>query len=230
VGHIGSCTDITDQKESQKAAQDLSALLIKSQDEYRACLARELHDDISQRLARLSIDLGRFTQCVTLKGVEEKLIHDVSNRLVQLSRDVHTLSYELHPSALVDLGLEDALRSECEQISSRQSIRAELRVRDLPTAIPREVAIGLFRIAQEGLRNAIRHGRASWVEISLAGMDDGLLLVVHDNGIGFDVSRRRHTPSLGLSSMRERSRLLSGHMDIESEPGQGTTVVSWVPL
>jgi PAS domain S-box-containing protein len=229
-GYVGSCTDITEQKEAEKAARDLSGLLIKSQEEHRARLARELHDDITQRLARLSIDVGRFTQRVSLQKPEDELIRGVGEGLVRLCQDVHALSYELHPSVLIDLGLEAALRSECEQVARRQSIDAELTVRDLPPAIPREIAVGLFRIAQEGLRNAIRHGRASRVEISLAGVDFGLSLVVHDNGIGFDISRRRNAPSLGLSSMRERARLLSGDLDIESEPGQGTTIVTWIPL
>jgi PAS domain S-box-containing protein len=230
AGYIGSCTDITEQKEAEKFARDLSGLLLKAQEEQRARLARELHDDITQRLARLSIDVGRFIQRVSLDTPDEELIRGVAAGLVGLSQDVHALSYELHPSALIDLGLEEALRSECEQVSRRQSIDAELNVRDLPPAIPREIAVGLFRIAQEGLRNAIRHGRATRVDISLAGIDGGLSLIVHDNGIGFDVSRRRNTPSLGLSSMRERARLLSGDLDLESEPGQGTTIVSWVPL
>jgi PAS domain S-box-containing protein len=229
-GYIGSCTDITEQKEAQRAAQELSGLLIRAQEDHRARLARELHDDITQRLARFAIDIGRFTQRVSLGEADEDLIRGVADGLAGLSRDVHLLSYELHPSALIDLGLEAALSSECEQFSRRELMVVELKMRQLPAAIPRETAVGLFRIVQEGLRNAVRHGRASRAEVSLLGVEDGLQLVVHDNGIGFDTAQRRTTPSLGIASMRERTRLLGGEFDLESEPGRGTTIIAWAPL
>lgn len=229
-GYIGSCTDITQQKETEKAARDFSGRLIRAQEDERARLARELHDDISQRLARAAIDIGCFARAASLNTAEEGLVQGVRQELVRLGQDVHALSYQLHPSVLVDLGLEEALQSECDEFSRRESVAVQLKLRELPAAISREAAICLFRIAQEGLRNAVRHGRADRIEVSLRGMDEGLQLAVHDNGCGFDPSHSRRGPSLGIASMRERARLLNGDLDIESEPGAGTTVIAWVPL
>jgi signal transduction histidine kinase len=124
----------------------------------------------------------------------------------------------------------DALRAECEQVSGRYPIVANLTLRSLPKAIPSDMAIGLFRIAQEGLRNAVRHGRASKANLFLWGIHDGLQLVVEDNGVGFDPNEHKNRPSLGLASMRERSRLLGGTLFVESTPHHGATIIAWVPL
>ena len=220
AGYIGSCVDITDRKEAADQARDLSGRLIKAQEEERARLARELHDDISQRLARLTIDLGRAEREPSGEA-SMALVRGVHEALATLSDDVHSLSYRLHPSALVDLGLPDALKSECIKLAERESIVVDMKLRDLPSAIPPEVAIALFRIAQEAMRNAVRHGRARCIHLSMRGLDGGLQLAVRDDGIGFDPSHHLNRPSLGLASMRERTRLLRGELDVESTPGQG---------
>ncbi len=149
--------------------------------------------------------------------------------LVRLSEDVHALSYRLHPSILEDLGLIEALKGECERFS-HCPVRLEANVRDIPDALPQDVALCLFRIAQEGLRNIGRHAGARQAAVSLRRLDGGLELTVKDDGAGFDLGERRAGMSLGLAGMRQRVALLGGRIDIESSSGHGTTILTWVPL
>jgi signal transduction histidine kinase len=154
----------------------------------------------------------------------------VHGELVRLSEDVHALSYRLHPSILDDLGLAEALKAECEQVTRHQPVRVEVEVNQVPEGLPHDVSLCLFRVAQEALRNVARHAKASVATVTLALKDGGLLLAVSDNGIGFDVEATRSRPSLGCASMGERVRLLGGRLGIKSEVGQGTTISAWVPL
>jgi signal transduction histidine kinase len=150
--------------------------------------------------------------------------------LVGLSEDVHALSYRLHPSVIEDLGLVEALRAECERVARGQSIRISLDSNAVPGRLHADTAICLFRIAQEALRNVVRHAKASNVDVSLQSKDGGLVLAVRDDGKGFDQSRADKRTSLGLASMRERISLLGGKLDIDSTRARGTAIVAWVPL
>lgn len=226
---LGLLLNRTKRLRAESAAQKLSQRLICAHEEERARLARELHDDITQRLARLAIDAGRVERTVAPPQVTETM-REVREGLVRLSEDVHSLSYRLHSSLLEDLGLAEALKAECERFSRQESVFAEVKLRELPPTLPGDASLGLFRIAQEALRNVARHARARNVEVTLRLLDDGLQLAVRDDGSGFDLSRKPDHTSLGLASMRERVALLGGELDIESAPGHGTTVVAWVPL
>ncbi len=230
LGYIGSCIDNTDRVTAEREARELSERLINAQEGERARVAQELHDDVSQRLARLALDLGRLQNLQRPHVDFDAVVAGVREELMRLNEDVHALSYNLHPSVLVDLGLDAALKAECDHVSRRSAIAISLKLRDLPRAVPRDVALGVFRVAQEALRNAAEHGRAESIDVTLRGVDDGLQLAVRDNGIGFDPSRHRHHPSLGLASMKARIRLLNGELDLESAPGEGTMVVAWVPV
>jgi signal transduction histidine kinase len=216
--------------EKRRVAQETFARqLLAAQETERARLARELHDDITQRLARLAIDVGRCE--LGTSGVSPaETVRDVRQGLVQLSEDVHALSYRLHPSILEDLGLVAALRAESEHFTRQESVPVDVKSHEIPEVIPSGAALCLFRVAQEGLRNVARHAHARVVEISLRGLDGGLQLAVRDDGAGFDPAVDRDRPSLGLASMRERVRSLGGELDIESAPGQGTTIMAWVPF
>jgi PAS domain S-box-containing protein len=223
----GFVRDITDRKQAEQAARDFGGRLLQAQEAERARLARELHDDITQRLARLAIDASRADSGPDARNGS---IRDLREGLVRLSEDIHTLSYRLHPSMLGDLGLAAALKAECERFSQQTSITTGVKLGELPTLIPPDAALTLFRIAQEALRNVARHASSKVAAVALRPLDNGLQLAVTDSGVGFDPRGQRARPSLGLASMRERVRLLGGELDIESAPGQGTTILAWVPL
>ena len=215
-------------RRAERESFTLNWRLLTAHEDERRRLARELHDDVTQRLARLAIDAARFESL-------ESHTHDgpsqsVHGELVRLSEDMHALSYRLHPSILDDLGLAEALKAECEQISRHEPVRVDVDVQQVPDALPHDIALCIFRIAQEALRNVARHAKASVATVTLAPDDGGLLLAVRDNGIGFDAEATRSRPSLGCASMGERVRLLGGRLGIESAAGQGTTVSAWVPL
>ena len=208
---------------------DLSRRLIRAHEAERARLGRELHDDVTQRLAIMAIDAGRVERGAD-KFLAVETMRKIRIGLARLSEDIHALSYRLHPALLEDLGLAEALKAECERFSRQESIPADATLRDLPDTIPPETALCLFRVAQEALRNAARHAKPRRVEIMARTMNGSLQLIVHDDGIGFDPDLQRARPSLGLASMRERVFLADGKLDIESTPGQGTTILVTVPL
>jgi signal transduction histidine kinase len=216
-------------RRAEQAAHALSRRLIHAQEEERARLARELHDDVTQRLARLAIDAGRLDRGMNGDSAGE-VMRSVRDGLVRLSADIHALSYRLHPSVLEDLGLAEALKAECERFSRQESIPSDLKLGDLPAGIPPDPALCLFRVAQGALRNVARHARARGVQVLLRGMDGGVQLAVRDDGIGFDPTVQKNPRTLGLASMDERVHLAGGELDIESAPGHGTTIVAWVPL
>jgi len=238
-GYVGCDVDITESKkaehlirESQAAAQlshleiqEVAGRLLTVQEGERRRLARELHDDLTQQLARLAIDAGSMESAV---GAPSGL-RALREELVRLSEVVHAMSSRLHPSVLDDLGLIEALKAECARVARRGALRVEVDASGAPGALSPDASLCLFRVAQEALSNASRHGHASAVTVLLSSRSNGLQLAVSDNGRGFDPDRPREHASLGLASMRERVRLLQGKFEIESTPGRGTTVVAWVP-
>jgi len=210
--------------------RDLSRRLISAHEDERALLARELHDDVSQRLAALAIDVGRSERAAP-DGAQAESLRAVRRSLADLSGDIHSLSYQLHPSVLEELGLDEALRTECARFRRRCQSQIHLSV-DLspqPAAIGPEAALCLFRVAQEALNNVIRHAGPCPVSVTLRKAGDGTCLTVRDEGAGFDPAIQRERKSLGLASMRERVKLVNGKLDIQSAPGQGTAIVAWVP-
>jgi signal transduction histidine kinase len=218
-----------ERRHAEQAAHELSGRMIYAQEEERSRLARELHDDVTQRLALLAIEAGHEERNFPASAAGSAM-RTMREGLVRLSEDVHALSYRLHPSILEDLGLIEALKSECDRFSRACDIRLDANVPDIPARLPRDVALCLFRIAQEGLRNIARHAAASRVEVRLRRLGGGLQLVVKDNGTGFDTALHRTRMSLGHASMRQRVFVLGGNVDIESSHGHGTMIVAWVPL
>jgi signal transduction histidine kinase len=216
-------------RRSEAAAHELSGRLISAQEEERARLARELHDDVTQRLGVLAIDAGREERNLA-KASGAAAWHTMREGLARLSSDVHALSYRLHPSILRDLGLPAALKSECEHIGDTTPLQLDLDVNEVPEQVPPDVALCLFRITQESLRNIVRHASASRVSINLRRLNSGLQLTVKDNGQGFDPEGPRAKASLGLASMRQRVALLGGKLKIDSRALNGTTISAWVPF
>lgn len=192
----------------------LGGRLLMVHENERRRVARELHDDVTQRLAALAIEAT----------------HSIRDGLIKLSEDVHALSYRLHPSVIEDLGLVEALRAECDRVSRSGAVAVQFNATEIPQKLPLDTALCLFRVAQEALRNVVRHSGASSVDVAVAPKDGGLQLAVSDNGTGFDPGRRAERPSLGLASIRERVNLLKGQVDIDSTHGHGTTLLAWVPM
>jgi signal transduction histidine kinase len=149
--------------------------------------------------------------------------------LADLSAVVHSLSRQLHPSILDDLGFVDALRSECLSLHQRDGITAKYYAQDVPTDLPRDVALCVYRVAQEALRNVAHHAQAQQASVWLVANDRELVLCVRDRGVGFDVATRCKS-GLGLESMRERVRLVQGRLTVRSRPGKGTKITVRVPL
>lgn len=225
----GVIRDITASKRAEEELHDLSRRLIGAHEEERALLARELHDDVSQRLAVLAIEAGR-AELSEREGPGAEALHALREGLVRVSEDVHSLAYQLHPSLLEELGLAEALRAECEHRGRQHEFEVVVDIRPFPSAVDTGVALCLFRVAQEALGNAGRHAAASTVTVSLMPADGGLLLAVADDGVGFEPEEQAAGRHLGLVSMRERTSLVGGTLDVESAPGRGTTVVAWTPL
>jgi signal transduction histidine kinase len=224
----GVSIDITERRRAEEEAHDLSGRLISAQEDERARLARALHDDITQRLALLAIDAGRKESGVADATVKQAF-RSMRRDLAQIGEDVHALCYALHPSILQDLGLIEALKAECDRFRSVEAIPVIFRAEEILDEPPRPVALCLYRIAQEALRNVVRHADASAIEVDLRFVDGGLQLSVRDNGVGFDPARKHARPSLGHASMRQRVSLVGGELHVHSAPGRGTTVRAWAP-
>ena len=224
----GVLQEVTEQKRAEEELRTLSRRLIQAQEAERALIARELHDDVTQRMAVLAIDLGR-AESAAQGGVLSGGLRTVREALVRLSEDIHSLAYRLHPSVLEELGLAEALRTECERRARHGGIEVTLDLDAMPADVGKDAALCLYRVAQEALNNVARHARAHTASVVLRQMDGGVLLAVKDDGVGFDPEEPRARGSLGLVSMRERLRLVNGTLDIESAPGRGTSVIAWVP-
>lgn len=225
---FGVLRDITATKRAEEALRDLSGRLIQAHEEERALLARELHDDVTQRLAVLAIEVGR-TELAAPVGPHAEAMGSIRAELIRLSEDIHSLAYQLHPSVLEELGLVEALRAECERRARQGRLDLTADLEPLPAAVGKEAALCLFRVAQEALTNVARHAGTRAAIVTLRNMDDGLLLAVRDHGAGFDPELERERMHLGLASMRERVQLVNGTLDIESAPGRGTAIIAWVP-
>ncbi|MGA8893629.1 MAG: PAS domain-containing protein [Anaeromyxobacteraceae bacterium] len=224
----GVFRDITEGKHADEELADLSRRLIHAQEEERAMIARELHDDVTQRLAVLAIDAGR-AELAAASGEQAEAMRVLRDGLVRISEDVHSLAYELHSSVLEELGLVEALRAACERLGRRTRVEVSLDLDPKADRLGRDVALCVFRVAQEALNNVARHARARVARVSLKPLDAGVLLAVRDDGVGFDPTSPATRNTLGLASMRERLRLVHGTLDIESAPGSGTAVIAWVP-
>src|SRR3984957_628564 len=221
--------DITERRRAEDEARDLNGRLITAHEDERARLAHALHDDVTQRLALLAIDAGRSEKGLgdTVAG---QAMRSIRHDLVQLSEDVHALSYALHPAILEDLGLIEALKAECARFGAIEGIPTSFRATDNVDEPTQALSLCLYRVAQEALRNVARHSGASSVVVELRTVGSKLELAVEDNGVGFDPTRNQARPSLGLAGMRQRLFLVDGQLQIDSAPGTGTIIVARAPL
>jgi len=228
---IAMIRDITERKQAEESLYRLSARLISAQEEERSRIARELHDDFNQRLALLAIDLERFRDGPP--DSQESLLDGLASVLRQtkeLSSDIHRLSHQLHPSILDHLGLVAATRSLCKEISDQHAIHIELVHHGVPRSLPGDVALCLYRIVQEALRNVIKHSGAESARVEITGTADRLELQISDDGTGFDPESARTRRGLGLLSMRERLRLVNGRISFMRIEPTGTRIEVRLPF
>jgi len=231
LGYIGSCIDITERKLAEEAAHGLTGRLIQAVEEERMRLARELHDDLSQSLALLSVELEMFGQDPPTEPAKiAARMEAFSTQVKGLSSEVHQLSYELHPAKLEQLGLVAAVHGFCKEFALVHEMAIEFVNRDVPLPVPGDAALCLYRIAQEALHNVAKHSGGTAAKVELTCEEAQLHLVVTDDGAGFDPHRIRANGSLGLVSMSERARFVGGQVTIESHPGAGTRVEVRVPI
>ncbi len=227
-GYIGCCVDITDQKEAKAAQAELSGRLIQAQEEERARISRELHDDISQRLALLANGLLELEQADGKRsnGSEEGELLQLWQLVTEISADVQHLSHELHPSKLRYLGLAAAAADLCRVFAKQHKVQVDCTIRALPKNMEENVSLSLFRALQESLHNIAKHSQAHHVKVELAGEFDKIRLRVSDDGIGFDAQSSKR--GLGLISMQERLRSVGGRVVIWSQPSLGTQIEATV--
>jgi PAS domain S-box-containing protein len=228
---LGVCIDITDRHRTEEEARELSGRLITAQEDERTRLARELHDDLSQSLALLSVDLDLFGQQQPPEVGDSARVRmeELAKQVRNLSSEVHRLSHELHPSKLEQLGLIAALRSFCKNITAVHKLGIQFEARSVPGVVPDAVALCLYRVAQEAVQNVVKHSGATHAQVELVGSKSGIRLTISDDGAGFDLERVRANGSLGLVSMRERVRVVNGQLSLDSRSGQGTRVEVQVP-
>ncbi|MGB7750461.1 MAG: PAS domain S-box protein [Candidatus Acidiferrales bacterium] len=231
LGHIGSCMDITERKLTEEKLEELTGRLITAQEEERTRIARELHDDFSQRLAMQSIGLEQLCGKFPPSEVEGRAtVQQLLTRIQEISFDLHSLSHQLHSSRLEHVGLGSALRGLCEEISEKYRIEVEFAENLHASKIPKDTALCLFRITQEALGNMVKHSGAKRAQVELSATSDEILLRIVDAGVGFDVGLRDSTVGIGLVGMRERLRLVGGKLSIQSAPMRGTEILAEVPL
>jgi signal transduction histidine kinase len=229
LGYVGSCTDITDHKLAEEALSNVSSRLIRAQEEERMRIARELHDDINQRIAFLGIDLAKIE--TDIPGLEmQQHILQLQQRITELSLDVQSLSHRLHSSKLDYMGIVVAARSFCRELSEQHAVKVEFRHAGIPCDIPNEIALSLYRVLQEALQNAVKHSHTRLFQVELKGGPAEIQLTVSDQGVGFNPQDRIMRHGLGLISMRERLQLVNGELSIQAKPGCGATIRARVPL
>ena len=231
TGFIGSCMDITDRRSAEQSLLDLSGRLISAQEDERARIARELHDDFSQRLALLAMQLGQVSESIPSSNkAADKKLHTMWEGISELSADIHRLSHQLHSSKLHHVGLMAAARSLCDEIGQQNHIQIEFIERDMPEEIPQDVELCFFRIVQEALNNIVKHSGAKQAHVQFVGTTSHIRLRIVDGGVGFDPNTKSVKGGLGLASMRERLRLLDGSLALHSRHMEGTEILAEVPL
>jgi PAS domain S-box-containing protein len=228
AGFVGSAADITDQKLAHEALEKIGGKLIEAQEEERSRIARELHDDICQRLALLSMELEQATRGSN-SGRSPKL-EEIRRHCAEIAGDVQALSHKLHSSKLEYLGLAAAIRSFCREFSQQHDVSVEFADENVPNFLPRDISLSLFRVTQEGLQNALKHSGVGQFSVVLQGSANEIQLEVSDHGGGFDVEAAKLDRGLGLVSMQERAHLVHGAFTIESSENGGTRILVRVPL
>jgi len=231
AGYTGSCVDITDRKLAEEALASVSHKLIEAQEKERTRIARELHDDINQRIALATVELDQLKK--STPGLDDELRTRMSALGVLLQEtgiEVQAISHRLHSSKLEILGVVAACRGFCREVAEQHKISVEFSSEAIPQALPQDVSLCIFRVLQESLQNAIKHSGAERFHVQLLETSEEVQLAVRDEGIGFDVDTAMCNHGLGLISMRERASLVKGTVVIRSKPMGGTLLTLRIPI
>jgi signal transduction histidine kinase len=222
---------VEDRKLAGEQLETLSGRLIEAQEEERKRIARDVHDDYSQRLAMLAIDVEKLAEELGDSSQRSKQqLREFYERISELGADMHSLSHQLHSSTLESLGLVAGIRTFCDEFTVIEQVQVEFTYENVPRDIPGDAALGLFRVVQEALRNVKRHSGAEKANVRITRSDGSLHLKVSDNGKGFDVGSPPVGSGIGIWSMQERLRLLGGRLKVRSHRMQGTRIDAWLPF
>jgi signal transduction histidine kinase len=217
-------------KAAKAALSTLSGKLMEAQEQERARIARELHDDLAQQAVALAVQLHNLLDMLPSGTDEQVRVKQICDQATDLSRGIQLVAQSLHSAKLDLLGLAPAAASLCRDLSTRHPVKIDFTAEGVPENMSRETALCLFRVLQEALSNALRHAAATVVTVTLRGTTTDVQLLVIDSGVGFDPDATSQSRGLGLISMRERLNLVAGDLHVQSRPGEGTTVRVRVPL
>jgi PAS domain S-box-containing protein len=230
AGYVGSAVDVTERKLAEAALSTLSQRLLDAQEEERAHLARELHDDINQRLSLLHLRLDALASVMSGETLEgSRTLAEARHEVAGLVKDVHDLSHRLHPQRLEYLGLGAAASALCDEMAVQHAVVISFHAAPIPDDLSMRSALCLYRVLQEALRNAVKHSGVHAIDVRLEPGTERVTLTVQDRGRGFDPEARRGA-GLGLISMKERLHAAEGELAVESRPQQGTVIRARVPL
>src|SRR5215469_4170196 len=225
-GYIGISVDITEQRIAEKALAEMTRKLIEAQEQERARIGRELHDDINQRLAMLAVELERLEEN---PSDLQNSARELRRQTLEISSEVQALSHDLHSSKLEYLGIVAGIKSWCKEFSERQKVEIDFRS-GVQSLLPIDVGRTLLRVLQEALHNASKHSGVRQVGVELRETAGEIQMIVRDSGKGFNVETALHGTGLGLTSMQERVRLVNGTIKIDSKPMHGTSIHVRVPV
>jgi PAS domain S-box-containing protein len=228
---VGMVADITDRKLAETALANVSRRLIEAQEQERTRIARDLHDDVGQRLALLANQLEQLQQDSPDVPAEiRSRMSEMYKQSCEIATSVQALSHELHSAKLEYLGIAAAMRGFCREFAQQQKLEIDFKTRDLPSPVSPDIALCLFRILQEAVHNSEKHSGVRHIDVQLWGTSDEVHLVVSDSGVGFDSKVAKQSRGLGLTSMEERIKLLKGTLAIDSQPNRGTTIHASAPI
>jgi PAS domain S-box-containing protein len=230
VGAVVTFIDITERKLAEGALASVRRKLIEAQEQERTRIARELHDDIGQRLAVLTIELEEIQNSRNLPSEVRRRIGELWKQTSDLVSDTQSMSHELHSSKLEYLGLAAAMKGFCRELGEQQKVEIDFKTYDLPSPLPSDISLCLFRVLQEALHNSTKHSGVRHFEVQLWGTPGEIHLTVEDSGSGFDSAATKENRGLGLISMEERLNLLKGTLSVQSQLERGTTIHARVPL
>jgi signal transduction histidine kinase len=222
---------VEDRKLAAEALASVSRRLIDAQEKERTRIARELHDDIGQRIAVIAIELDQLEkESADVPAQVRMRLNELHEQTSEIATDLHSLSHELHSSKLEYLGIAAAMRGFCNEFGKQQELEIDFKSEGLPDSLDPNISLCLFRVLQESLHNSAKHSGARHFDVRLWGTEHEIHLTVRDSGVGFDREASKHTAGIGLISMQERLNLVNGTFSIESQPNRGPIIHARIPF